>query len=132
MISEQHMGHRLGARRRLYRARDGIVLGVCGGLADHFGIDRRVMRLVVALAALMFFPTVLIGYVVLGLLLEKDPDRPPIGARQRGQARRESAADRLERQQQRFRDLDRRLQRLEEYITSSRFKLDREFDELRG
>ena len=74
----------------------------------------------------------LIGYVVLGLLLEKDPDRQPIGARQRGQARRESAADRLERQQQRFRDLDRRLQRLEEYITSSRFKLDREFDELRG
>jgi hypothetical protein len=31
----------------------------------------------------------------------------------------------------RFRDLEKRLQRLETYVTSSRFKLDREFRDLR-
>jgi phage shock protein C len=30
----------------------------------------------------------------------------------------------------RFRDLDVRLQRLEKYVTSSRYKLDREFEQL--
>lgn len=132
MISEHHMGYRSPSRSRLYRVGDGMLLGVCGGLADHFGIDRGLTRLVVVIAALVFFPTVVIGYLILGWLLDKSPDGEPIGApRRRRRDRPVRAEERLERQQRRFQDLDHRLQRLEEYITSSRFKLDREFDKLR-
>jgi len=38
----------------------------------------------------------------------------------------------LDSQRYRFRDLDRRLQRLEKYVTSKRFRLEREFDDLKG
>jgi phage shock protein C len=36
----------------------------------------------------------------------------------------------LNSQRHRFRELDRRLQKLEKYVTSKRFRLDREFDGL--
>lgn len=131
MISERQCG--FPPRGRLYRAsRGAMVFGVCAGIADHFGFDRTVTRVIVGIAALVFFPAVLIGYVVLALLLKKSPDsEPDIDARATHGRMRPSAETAFDRHQQRFRDLDRRLQRLEEYITSRRFKLDREFDKLR-
>ena len=58
-----------GAHRKFRRARrDGIVMGVCAGIADFFSLDRTVVRLV-ALLLLWFFtvPTLLL-YLLLGWL----------------------------------------------------------------
>ena len=117
---------------RLYRIpSSGKVFGVCAGLADYFGFDVTVTRVIVVLGAVFSAPLVVVAYIVLGFLL---PVRSYEGGR--------DAVDPAERQlrsnphsslsgvRYRFRDLDVRLQRLEKYVTSSRYKLDREFQQL--
>ena len=127
--------HLMGGRR-LYRDRDkGCVLGVCAGIAEYFGFDLAITRIVTALSLFFFaFPT-FVAYFLLALLLPKRPrslGRPT-----------DADADTLQRQvrsaphatldsvRHRFREMDARLQRMEKYLTSSRFKLDREFDSLK-
>jgi len=39
-------------QRTLYRTRDKILGGVCGGVADFFGMDRSVVRIIFALLIL--------------------------------------------------------------------------------
>ena len=58
----------------LYKIPDeGILLGVCAGIADHFGLFTWMVR-VIALVLLFAMPfPVLVAYGLLGLLL---PERP--------------------------------------------------------
>ena len=123
----------LGIRNRLYRdRRRGLIFGVCAGFADYFGFDLTVTRVLVVIAAFTF-PLTLIAYVLFGLLLparydegqSRDPD-DPIEREVRNDPHATLSGVRY-----RFRDLDSRLQRLERYVTSNRFRLDREFRELR-
>ena len=124
------------SRRRLYRDRgQGVCLGVCAGLANFFGFDLTLIRVITAIGAFLFFPTVLIGYFVLALLLPKRP-RGPLGesddySQSLRQHVRSSPHSTLDNARYRFRDLDKRLQRLEKYLTSTRFKLDQEFETLK-
>jgi phage shock protein C len=123
--------------RRLYRDRDkGVILGVCAGISDYFGFDLAITRIVTALSLLFFTLPTTIAYFVLALLLPKRPralGRPM-----------DADADSLQRQvrsaphatldsvRHRFREMDARLQRMEKYLTSSRFELDRQFKDLGG
>jgi phage shock protein C len=120
---------------RLYRNADkGVLAGVCAGIADYFGFDANIVRVLVVIATLFFGgPLIPIAYIVLALLLPKDP-RP---------GRIDEEDDSIERRvrtephatlatvRHRFRELEGRLQRLEKYVTSERFKLDREFERLK-
>src|SRR5512139_3077305 len=55
---------------RLYRIpSSGKVFGVCAGLADYFGFDVTVTRVLVVLGAVFSAPLVFVAYVVLGFLL---------------------------------------------------------------
>jgi len=123
----------LGLRNRLYRdRRNGVIFGVCAGLADYFAFDLTVTRVIVVLAALFSFPVVAIAYLFFALLL---PVRPYDETHGDGEdpVRREVRSDphaTLSGVRYRFRDLDARLQRLEKYVTSNRYKLDREFSAL--
>ena len=122
-------------RNKIYRAgRDARILGVCAGLSKHFGFDRSIVRLLTAIGAFVFFPTVIVAYFILALLLEKAPEdeRPDTAydAELRQRVRSEPHAT-VNSQRHRFRELDRRLQRLEKYVTSKRFRLDREFEGLK-
>jgi len=124
----------LPPRSRLYRAREGAqVLGVCAGAADYFGFDRSIVRAVTAVCA-VFFPTTIVAYFILGMILEHSPEpEQPTSSYDRELRRRVRAEPQatLHSQRHRFRELDRRLQRLEKYVTSKRFRLDREFQDLR-
>jgi phage shock protein C len=125
---------------KLYRLpRRGMIFGVCAGLAEYFGFDVTVTRVIVAAAAFFAFPIICVVYLLLGLLLpvrrnsglEADYDDP--AAREVRSIRRQvrsSPHETLASVRYRFRDLDVRLQRLEKYVTSSRYKLDREFEKL--
>jgi len=63
-----------GRRARPYRARNGMLLGVCRGLAEHWGLSVFWTRvLVVALAVFTAFWPVMITYLVVGLLLRPEP-----------------------------------------------------------
>ena len=71
--------------------------------------------------------------IILAILLPKQP--PELGQRTEEEAQldrrmRAEPHNSLHSIRHRFRDLDRRLQNIERYVTSKRFKLDREFDGL--
>jgi phage shock protein C len=121
-------------RNRLYRdPRDGMIAGVCAGIADYFGFDPSITRVLVVLAALFFFPFTVVAYIVLAILLPKKPPELGYNSDEEAELDRRMRAEphnSLHSIRHRFRDLDRRLQNIERYVTSKRFKLDREFDGL--
>ena len=121
------------ARRRFYRNRDKALLGgVCAGLADYFGFNLRVTRILAFIAFLMAMPLTLLIYFGTVLLIpsesatyansEYDPEFR--------RAVRSAPAETVSDVRRRFQSLDSRLAKLERYVTSSRFDLDQEFKKL--
>jgi phage shock protein C len=112
-----------------------MLFGVCAGLADYFGFEIKLTRIFVAIGGFFFFPTVPIIYVILGLLLDEAPGAPRAKERRREDPElrrrvRSEPHDTLRSVRYRYRELDRRLQRLEKYVTSKKFNLQREIDGL--
>ncbi len=59
--------------KRLYRSRtDRQLAGVCGGLAQYFGIDPTIVRVLFVLLALAGGPG-LILYIILALIVPEEP-----------------------------------------------------------
>ncbi|HEY3317039.1 MAG TPA: PspC domain-containing protein [Coriobacteriia bacterium] len=59
---------------KLYRSRTNrMIAGVAGGLAEYFGIDALVVRLVFVAVALASFGTALVVYIVLAVLMPEAP-----------------------------------------------------------
>lgn len=55
--------------KKLYRSKtDRKFLGVCGGLAEYFGIDATVLRLILVLAV-VFAGVGIIAYLVAALII---------------------------------------------------------------
>ncbi|CAN5138260.1 envelope stress response membrane protein PspC [soil metagenome] len=119
--------------RRLYRdATNGMICGVCAGIADYFGFDRTITRVIAAVSLLFFMPGVLLIYFGLCFILPRKPpelERPGRDARF-AQSMRFSPQDTLSNVRYKFRDMEARLRRLERYVTSPRYKLDEEFRDL--
>ena len=61
-------------RKNLYRVRDGIIAGVCGGLADFFGLDPSLIR-IATLILILFGGLSLWVYIILWLIVPKAPKR---------------------------------------------------------
>ena len=119
--------------RRFYRNRDrAMIAGVCAGLADYFGFNLRVTRVLAFISLLMAMPMTLLVYFGIVLLVPAAPEAPrPVGYDE--DFRRAVRSDpnlTLHDVRRRFQSLDGRLARLERYVTSSRFDLDREFRKL--
>ena len=60
--------------RKLYRSSDGIVAGVCGGIAEFFGLEASRVRLV-ALVLILFGGLSLWVYIILWIIMPKGPKR---------------------------------------------------------
>lgn len=119
---------------RLYKdPRHGRCMGVCAGMADYFDVRPGVMRLLTIVGALMtgIWP-VAIAYVFLGFYLDRKPkelyERPEEDAFWR-QARNRPDYTAVD-LRRRFRDIEQRTRNLEAYVTSKRFRLDRELKSL--
>jgi phage shock protein C len=133
MSTQSNPGRAFNGNRLYRNPRNGLIFGVCAGLADYFGFDVTITRVVVVLAAFGFAPMVLTAYLLLALLLPKAPEEmggedDPHALERRIRTEPHGALDSV---RHRYRELDVRLQRLETYVTSERFQLDREFDKLR-
>jgi phage shock protein C len=117
---------------RFYRDPDvGKIGGVCAGLAEYFGFDLALTRLL-TVVAMFFFPTLLLVYFGLWWLL---PEKPKLlyrdeDDREFWRGMRVSPAETLSEVRHRFRSADARLQRMERYVTSRNFRLDQEFRDL--
>ncbi|TFH40611.1 MAG: envelope stress response membrane protein PspC [Lysobacterales bacterium] len=124
---------RAASPRRLYRDKSkSMVCGVCAGVADYLGADVSIVRILTAVALLVFFPPTIFAYVALCFLL---PVKPQSLYRDKSdekfwQGVRTSPKGTFSAVRMRIREMDIKLQRMERYVTSKRFNLDREFRDL--
>lgn len=147
------MRSRGGWGMNLYRnPRAGVLAGVCAGLAEHWEVERWVVRLV-AVALLLFTGSLAFwGYIVGWILLSPRRDRADLAGRD-GEAFAErvdleydellhayrprkmfqygaSAGERLRRAGKRLDAATRRVEEMESYVTSRQYRLNREFSRL--
>lgn len=152
----------ISRRGELYRnPRNGKIAGVCAGIADYFGWETWLVRILVVSGVLFGMPFLILGYIAAWFILDKNP---------KGQVKQskyhragtstysqdESASEHDEYEQvnesikvkarvwqsgeppkQAFHDicrkfslLEKQLQAIEHYVTSSEFTLAREINKL--
>ena len=117
---------------RLYKNRENKVLcGVCAGIAEYFGFDLALTRLLAVLSQFMF-PATFLVYIALCILLPNKPEKlyKSESDREFWKGVRVSPTTTFSDVRHRFRSVEARLQRIERYVTSSNFNLDREFRDL--
>ena len=121
--------------RGLYRDTDnGILAGVCAGIADYFGFNLKAIRWLMVISCFFMMPGVILTYLAAAFILKPKPEGMYRDETEESFWRtvRRDPQNVFDDVRHKFRDLDMRLQRMEEYVTSSRFDLDREFKDLQS
>ena len=111
-------------RNGIYRSRNGLILGVCKGLAEHFDFSvfwTRVIGLIFLFVA-GILPAIGL-YLLAALLMKPEPVIPVENSAEKEfydsyTYSRQGAVDRLKR---RFENLQRRIQRMEHIVTSAEY-----------
>jgi phage shock protein C len=123
------------SRQQLYRdPRRAWLAGVCAGIADYFGVSAGLVRFLTFLCAVFFTMPTVFGYFVAALVLRRRPEHLYASREEeifwRGVRLEPSrtAHDLL----RKFQDLERRLRAAEARVTSSEFRLRRQFKDLEG
>lgn len=120
----------------LYRSRRNVRLaGVCAGLAQYLGVSTFFVRLATLLALFVLGPVAFWTYVVLWIVLDKEPkiERKRKGRQGNAAQQRRHAAEDTASREQRKQDMedclselkatDQRLQQVEAFMTSKQFRL---------
>ena len=122
--------------KRLYRSRDKVIAGVCGGLAERMGWDPTIVRITFAV---LFFTGILsavfIVYIVIWAITPVAPYRPRHLSPDEERFWRsvsDRPAETFSNIRYKFKDMDDRLARMERSVTSEEWKLKREFRDLEG
>ena len=126
--------NRLSERKnphKLFRDREhAMIAGVCAGIAEYFGLNRKGVRVATVLLMLLppFFAFVVVSYVVLAIVLPVKPldlyETQEQAEFWRGVSN--APSDVFGALSHRFKELNLRLQRMEAYVTSREFEIDRE------
>lgn len=118
-------------QRGIYRARDGVVFGVCRGLADHFDFPVFWVRMALVVMFIFsgFWPVIGV-YLIAAFIMKPEPVKPIASDEEREFYHSyvnspKSAAERLKRK---FRELDRRIRRMEDEVTGREYEWKRRFD----
>jgi len=112
------------SRRGLYRTHNGVLLGVCRGVADYFDFSVFWIR---ATAIILFICTgfwPIVGvYILAGLLMKFDPARSGGGKSKPGEGgqRRCTRNDTAERLRRKWKHLEKRIRNMEDKVTSREF-----------
>lgn len=121
------------SRQRLYRdSRRAWLAGVCAGIGDYFGVSVGLVRFLMFVSAVFFTMPTLFGYLAAALLLRRKPDHLYASSEEEAFWR----AVRLEPSRtardlaRKFEELERRVRAAEARVTSSEFKLRRQFRDL--
>ncbi|TMM46799.1 envelope stress response membrane protein PspC [Colwellia ponticola] len=145
-------------RRELYRnAEQGKIAGVCAGIADYFGWETWLIRILVVSGVLFGMPFLILGYVAAWFILDKTPTKTAKVNYQghesnyaKGQQPKQSAdvahesikvkariwqsgepaKQALYDIARKFRSLEGRVQAMEHYVTSTEFTVAREINKL--
>ncbi|MBC8158311.1 MAG: envelope stress response membrane protein PspC, partial [Alphaproteobacteria bacterium] len=118
---------------RLYRNLDTAMLkGVCAGIADYFGVDSLVVRAGALVSLFAFTLPTIIVYVVLTKVV---PPRPADLYETPGEEAfwtrvRVEPTGTVATLRHRFREMEKRLRDVETFVTSPKFRLNREINDL--
>ncbi len=115
------------SHKDLYRSRDGMVLGVCKGVADYLDFNVFALRFILVVVTIMTgFALPLIGYFVAGIVMKPEPIVPFRHDMDREfyQSYTTSRPLAIQRLRQTYDALDRRIQRIESIVTSKDFDWD--------
>ena len=135
----------------------GKIAGICAGIADYFGWETWLVRILVVSGVLFGIPFLILGYIAAWLILDKDPKMsnkfhqtessksdssegtPPSASDyenesikvktrvwQSGEPPKQAFHD----IRRKFGSLEKQLQRIEQYVTSSEFSVAREINKL--
>lgn len=107
-----------------------MIGGVCAGIARRWGFNLKVTRLLAVIALLMTWPFAIVAYLAVVLMTPSARADDPAALRERAETRSRRATPTIDEVRERAASLDARLARLERYITSPRYELDREFRRL--
>ncbi|HEV8718521.1 MAG TPA: envelope stress response membrane protein PspC [Candidatus Binatia bacterium] len=119
-------------RNSLYRSRQGMILGVCKGIAEYFDLSVTGTR-ILACILLVFsgvWPAVIL-YFLAALLMKPEPVLP-LKTEEEQEFYNSYASSRrmaLHRLKRTYDNLDRRIQRIENIVTSREYDWDRRFNE---
>ena len=115
----------------IYRARDGVFLGVCKGIADYFDFSVFWVRIALVVVFIFsgFWPVIGI-YLVAAFFMRPKPVKP-IESEEEKQFydsyvhSPRSGAHRLKKK---FEELDRRIRRMEDEVTTREYEWERKFN----
>lgn len=115
----------------IYRARDGVFLGVCKGISEYFDFSLFWIRMGMVIFFIFsgFWPVIGV-YLVAAFFMKPKPIKPIQSENERefydhyANSPR-SAAHRLKKK---FRDLDRRIRRMEDEVTAREYDWERRFN----
>ena len=103
--------HERSRMQGLYRSRNGIILGVCKGLADYFGFTVVWVRVILIICLILSGLWPIIGlYFLAALIMKPEPETPVMSEADK----RRSAIERLKR---RYEKMERSLRRMEDVVT---------------
>ncbi|MDM3869005.1 envelope stress response membrane protein PspC [Proteus faecis] len=113
--------------KQLYRLpQEGVIRGVCAGLAHYFNIPVLLIRVIAVIALFAgFFGLTIIAYFVLSLFMEPAPANY-----QKDEDQQESLKEILSGVDNQLMQGEKRLQQMERYITSSTYQLNKRFRDL--
>jgi phage shock protein C len=120
-----------GSTKRLYRDKDrGKIAGVCAGIADYFGWDIAVVRVICVVLAFVQAPAVIGVYILMAWLVDAKPSgRFGTGGYASSSYSTSDAAPvrpRFTDVKARFDRLEGRMRALETVVTSREYQIDRE------
>ncbi len=110
-----------------------IIGGVCAGIADYFGINRLIVRLITLVSLFMFtLPTSAI-YLLAMFFLKTRPEHIDGNEDEKRlwQSIHRSPQRTISNIRSRFSTMEERMQGMESYLTSKKYKLDRAFEDLK-
>lgn len=108
------------------------IAGVCAGLADYSSINVNLIRVLTVIGAFTFSFVFIAAYIAAIIFLKPKPVDLYTDEEDEEYWRkyRKSPRNTLAEARNKFRRLEQKLRKLETYVTSSKFNLDREFEEM--
>lgn len=118
------------SQQPLYRSRRGLIFGVCRGLAEYLGVSRFWMRVgIIVLAFLSGLWPAVLAYVIAALLMRPEPVIP-FESDEESEFYNSYSSSRnmaLQRLKRAFDNLDRRIRRMEDLVTSREYSWEKRF-----
>ena len=123
-------------RQRLYRSRrDKVFSGLCGGMAEYYGVSAGMLRFVVILGAVFTFPAVPLFYLIMVFLVPLEGS--DAWHKRETRAYREEPTPKFRNNEEamsylnhQFDIIESKVRRMEDVVTSKDYVLERKFQNL--